>query len=146
MAKNSGLIVDSNVDIDSIKSAIAFLIKSAETKKKNLARGGHHLVQFLQEEFNFPIKKGFAGQSISHSLSDDAGPAMSLGEKSLGTRQNYEPSPNKKIKNCGKCVKSRIAMASLVTVNRKRKRQLDDMYISSATGRSLRQALERKPK
>ena len=52
----------------------------------------------------------------------------------------------KKNPDCDKCVKSRIATASLGTVNRKRKRQLDDMYISSATGRSLRQAHERNTK
>ena len=55
-----------------------------EKKKKSL-------VEFLQEEFNFPIKKGSVGQSISPSLSDDAEPALSLGEKSLGTRHKYEP-------------------------------------------------------
>ena len=63
---------------------------------------------------------------ISLSLSDDAEPAMSLGEKS----------PKETKPDCGKCLKSRVAMASLMIVNHKRKRQLDGMYISSANGRS----------
>ena len=127
--------------MDSVKSAIAFLVKSVEKKKKNLGRDGHHLMQFLQEEFNFPIKKGSADQSISPSFSVDAEPGMSLGERSFST-----PSPKKLKTDCGKCVKSRVAMASLITVNRKRKRQIDEIYISSATRRSLRQALEHKTK